>query len=114
MKVKVRIEPKGEHRIIEVEAGSTIKDAIKILENEIKYSVVYAKMNNSLVELTAPIKENSEIEILDIRTQAANLIYQNSLCLIYLRAIEEVLPGAKVVIDNALNKGLYTEIKMDR
>lgn len=114
MKVKVRIEPKGEHRIIEVEAGSTIKDAIKILEKEIKYSVVYAKMNNSLVELTAPIKENSEIEILDIRTQAANLIYQNSLCLIYLRAIEEVLPGAKVVIDNALNKGLYTEIKMDR
>ena len=114
MKVKVRIEPKGEHRIIEVEAGSTIKDAIKILEKEIKYSVVYAKMNNSLVELTTPIKENSEIEILDIRTQAANLIYQNSLCLIYLRAIEEVLPGAKVVIDNALNKGLYTEIKMDR
>ena len=114
MKVKVRIEPKGEHRVIEVEAGSTIKDAIKILEKEIKYSVVYAKMNNSLVELTTPIKENSEIEILDIRTQAANLIYQNSLCLIYLRAIEEVLPGAKVVIDNALNKGLYTEIKMDR
>ena len=114
MKVKVRIEPKGEHRIIEVEAGSTIKDAIKILEKEIKYSVVYSKMNNSLVELTTPIKENSEIEILDIRTQAANLIYQNSLCLIYLRAIEEVLPGAKVVIDNALNKGLYTEIKMDR
>jgi len=114
MKVKVRIEPKGEHRIIEVEAGSTIKDAIKILEKEIEYSVVYAKMNNSLVELTTPIKENSEIEILDIRTQAANLIYQNSLCLIYLRAIDEVLPGAKVVIDNALNKGLYTEIKMDR
>lgn len=114
MKVKVRIEPKGEHRVINVEAGSTIKDAIKILEKEIKYSVVYAKMNNSLVELTTPIKENSEIEILDIRTQAANLIYQNSLCLIYLRAIDEVLPGAKVVIDNALNKGLYTEIKMDR
>ena len=113
MKVKVRIEPKGEHRVINVEAGSTIKDAIKMLEKEIKYSVVYAKMNNSLVELTTPIKENSEIEILDIRTQAANLIYQNSLCLIYLRAIEEVLPGAKVVIDNALNKGLYTEIKTD-
>ena len=114
MKVKVRIEPKGEHRIIDVEAGSTIRDAIKILENEIKYSVVYAKMNNYLVELTTPIKEKSEIEILDIRTQAANLIYQNSLALIYLRAIDEVLPGAKVVIDNALNKGLYTEIKMDR
>ena len=113
MKVKVRIEPKGEHRIIDIEAGSTIKDLMAKLEDDIKYSVVYAKMNNSLVELTAPIKENSEVEILDIRTQAANLIYQNSLALIYLRAIDEVLPGAKVVIDNALNKGLYTEIKTD-
>ena len=113
MKVKIRIEPKGEHRIIDVEAGSTIRDAIKILEKEIKYSVLYAKMNNTLVELTAPIKEKSEIEILDIRTQAANLIYQNSLSLIYLRAIDAVLPGATVVIDNALNKGIYTEINAD-
>lgn len=113
MKVKVRVEPKGEHKTINIEAGSTIKDLIAKFENDIKYSVVYAKMNNSLVELTAPIKENSEVEILDIRTQAANLIYQNSLALIYLRAIDEVLPGAKVVIDNALNKGLYTEIKAD-
>ena len=113
MKVKVRVEPKGEHKTINIEAGSTIKDLIAKFEKDIKYSVVYAKMNNSLVELTAPIKENSEVEILDIRTQAANLIYQNSLALIYLRAIDEVLPGAKVVIDNALNKGLYTEIKAD-
>ena len=113
MKVKVRVEPKGEHKTINIEAGSTIEDLIAKFEKDIKYSVVYAKMNNSLVELTAPIKENSEVEILDIRTQAANLIYQNSLALIYLRAIDEVLPGAKVVIDNALNKGLYTEIKAD-
>ncbi|MBO4235547.1 MAG: TGS domain-containing protein [Firmicutes bacterium] len=113
MIIKVRTEPKGVHKIIDIEAGSTIRDLIAMLEDEIKYSVVYAKMNNALVEITTPIKENSEVEILDIRTQAANLIYQNSLALIYLRAIDEVLPGAKVVIDNPLNKGLYTEIKLD-
>lgn len=114
MKIKVKTEPKGELKTIEIEAGSTIRDLVKILEDEIQYCVVYAKMNNSLVELTTPIKENSVVEILDIRTQAANLIYQNSLALIYLRAVDSVFPGANVVIDNAINKGIYTEIKTDR
>lgn len=113
MKIKVRLEPKGKQRSVDIDAGSTIVDLLKVLGKDVKYSVVYAKMNNVLVELTTPMLENSEIELLDIRTQAANLIYQDSLTLIYLRATESVIPGAKVIIDNALNKGLYTEIQTD-
>lgn len=113
MKIKVKIDPKGEAKTMNIDAGSTMLHLIKMLDKEIKYPVVYAKMNNSMVELTTPILENSTVELLDIRTQAANLIYQNSLCLIYLRAVDVVFPGAKVIIDNAINKGLYTEIDLD-
>ncbi|MFR2966914.1 MAG: hypothetical protein ACLTK0_11305 [Anaerovoracaceae bacterium] len=50
-------------------------------------------------------------EFIDMRTQSGNLIYQNSLILIYLKAVEDVLGKVEVDIENALNKGLYTEIK---
>ena len=46
-----------------------------------------------------------------MRSQSGNLIYQNSLCLIYLKAVEDVLGKSDVDIENAINKGLYTEIK---
>ena len=55
------------------------------------------------------------MEFLDMRTQAANLIYQYSLCLIYLKAIWDVLGrDVPVEIQNSLNKGLYTEVKTPR
>lgn len=46
-----------------------------------------------------------------MRSQSANLIYQNSLILIYLKAVEEALGKVEVEVENAINKGLYTEIK---
>ena len=39
MKVKVRVEPKGEHKTINIEAGSTIKDLIAKFEKK-RYSIV--------------------------------------------------------------------------
>ena len=41
---------------------------------------------------------------------ATNLIYQHSLSLIYLKAINDVLGKVRVEIKNSLNKGLYTTI----
>lgn len=53
------------------------------------------------------------VELLDMRTQAANLVYQSSLSLLYLKAVYDVLGDVEVDIENALNKGLYTEIKRE-
>ena len=58
---------------------------------------------------TAPRAAWKEV---DMRTQSANLIYQHSLSLIYLKAVSDCLGnGVRVEIQNSLNKGLYTEIK---
>ena len=46
-----------------------------------------------------------------MRTQAANLIYEKSLSLIYLKAVEDIFGRIQVDIQNVINKGLYTEVK---
>ena len=65
-------------------------------------------MNGTVERLTWRLEEDSTVEFLDMRTQAANLIYQNSLILRYLKAVEDVLGRVEVDIENALNKGLFT------
>ena len=78
------------------------------------YTVLAAKVDNKIVSLGYKLRRECRVEFLDMRSQAASLIYQNSLILIYLKAVEDVLGKADVEVENAINKGLYTEIKADR
>lgn len=78
---------------------------------ELPYMILAAKVDNKIIELTKKIESPCTIEFLDMRDQAANLIYQRSLSLLYLKAIHDVLGKASVHIENSLSKGLYTEIR---
>ncbi len=112
LKITLIKELRSEPEIIEVEKGTTIETVVKNYQDQLPYRVIAAKMHNTLVDLTDTIEEETTLELLDMRTQAANLIYEKSLSLIYLKAVNDVMgPEVIVHIDNALNKGLYTEIK---
>lgn len=113
MKIQLKSDFRGEYKEVSVERGSTIEALYKKMENELPYTVLAAKVNNRLESLTYAIHRECKIEFLDMRTQLANLIYQNSLILIYLKAVCDVMGDFEVDIENSLNKGLYTEIKSD-
>lgn len=97
--------------IVEAEKGSTVEDLYKTFKDELPYVVFAAKINNRIESLEYTLTQDCKVEFLDMRTQAASLIYQNSLILIYLKAVEDVIGKAEVEIENAINQGLYTEIK---
>lgn len=97
--------------IIEVEKGISIEELYKRYEKELPYTVLLAKVDNKLEELGHRLHRGCTVEFIDMRTQSGNLVYQNSLTLLYLKAVEDVLGNVEVCIENALNKGLFTEIK---
>ncbi len=99
---------------VSVEKGTTIEELSKRYEDSLPYTVLAAKINNKIESLEYVIDSECCIEFLDMRTQAASLIYQNSLILLYLKAVEDVLGKSDVDIENAINKGLYTEIKTSK
>jgi uridine kinase len=111
MKIKLIKELRAEPVEIDVEDGTIIEDLVKEYQSELEYRVIAAKRNNTLVELSEEIVEPCTISFLDMRTQAANLIYEKSLSLIFLKAVEDIFGRIQVDIQNVINKGLYTEVK---
>lgn len=112
MRVKLRTEPRGDYENIDVMTGTSVKGIADDLADRLPYTVIAAKVDNHIEDLDFVLEEPCKVELLDIRTQAANLIYQYSLSLIYLKAVKDTLgDDVRVEIQNSLNKGLYTEIK---
>ncbi len=112
MRVKLRTEPRGDYENIDVMTGTSVKEIADDLADRLPYTVIAAKVDNHIEDLNFVLEEPCKVELLDMRTQAANLIYQYSLSLMYLKAVKDVLgDDVRVEIQNSLNKGLYTEIK---
>lgn len=113
MKITLIREPKGRPRKIDVRDGITVAEICDGLE-DIPYTILCAKVDNKLVALDFELNDGSRVELLDMRTQAANLIYQASLSLIYLKAVGDIMGSVNVEIMNSINKGLYTEVRSEK
>ena len=86
----------------------------KLIKDVLPYRVLATRMDNRTHSLRHHLKEGCRLELLDMTDPAANLMYQHSLCLLYLKAVMDVLgEDADVDIPNALNKGLFTRVKDD-
>ena len=111
MKIEFKKDLRESFQELTIEKGTSLEEIYKSMQNDFPYTVLAAKVNNKIEDLTYRIHRDCKVEFLDVRTQVANLIYQRSLSLIYLKAIEDVFGYVEVDIENAINKGLYTEIK---
>ncbi len=111
MKIQLKTSPRGEYRELKIVKGTTIEELYQEIKEELPYTVLAAKVDNRLEELTYGLEESCSVELLDMRTQGANLIYQYSLTLLYIKAVRDIFGDVRVEIQNSLNKGLYTEIK---
>lgn len=111
MRIELRTEPRGAFESIELRQGTTIEELYRERREKLPYTVLAAKVDNRFEDLNFRLEKDCRVEFLDMRTQAANLIYQYSLSLIYLKAVYDCLGNVGVEIQNSLNKGMYTEIK---
>lgn len=114
MRIELRTEPRGPFEKLELCPGITIEQLYRERKDKLPYTVLAAKVDNRFEDLNFRLEKECRVEFLDMRTQAANLIYQYSLSLIYLKAVSDCLGNVSVEIQNSLNKGMYTEIKTGR
>ena len=114
MEIMLKIRPGEEPRRIIRNGPAALEELAEEFAAELPYTVMLAKVNGKYEELTFVPEEDSEVELLDIRNHSADLAYQNSLCLLYLKSVMDVIGKVTVRIDNSLNKGLYTEIDSEQ
>lgn len=110
MKVFIRKDQYSPYEEAIINDNMTLEDLY--LENKDKYPyiIVAGIINNEVKPLTSLINEGDKIQLIDMRTQHGNLIYQHGLSLIFVKAVWDVMGNVPVYIHNSLNKGLYIEI----
>ena len=111
--MQIRLKIKTDAGETEVVSGSPVllKDLADEFQGRHPYRILIARVNGCDRELTETVAADAVIEFLDMRTYSANLAYQHSVSLLYLKAVRDVLGAVSVEIENSLDKGLYTEIK---
>jgi uridine kinase len=115
MKITINLQTQigAEIVAVEIDEGMTLEHLAAEYREQLPYRVMAATVNNRVEELTYAINGPCAVKFLDMRSNAADRMYQRSLCLTYLKAIEDVLGKVDTDIYNSLNRGLYTEINTE-
>ena len=88
MKNKVYIENIKETR--EYESNILLSDILKDVEARLPYPVYLAKLDNAYRALTHQLTHDCTLEFLDLRNNEAWLVYQNSLVLVFIKAVHDM------------------------
>lgn len=110
MKINLKIDTESKWKEISVEPGISLLQIAKEYADPEGLPMLAVKVNHVPVDLQQSVTEECCVEFLDIRDQGARLIYEHSLIMVYLKAVEMVLGRTHVEVRNALGKGVYTEI----
>ncbi len=95
---------------LEVDKDTSLKDIVQNYQADLPYTILAAKVNNKMEDLNRKIHGFSEIQLLDMRDNATNYVYQRSATLIFIKAVSEILQNCSVHVENSLNQGLYMEL----
>jgi len=94
--------------------GTTLLDILKHHRPPEKETVVLAKVNQRLCSLQQSIDEDCTIEWVPTPSLEGTRAYQQTLCLILIRAVLELYPHQKLLIDHSLGKGLFCRLQHKR
>lgn len=72
---------------------------------------VFAIVNGIGRDLSFVLTRSCTVKLLDLRARLARLIYQRSIFFLFLIALNDVMPGARVSLKYPLNGGLFVKMK---
>lgn len=103
--------PSGETRL--VPAGTTLLELSREYESACKSTIVAAKVDNEIMELSFRIEDDCLVEFIDLTHSDGFRIYQRSLCFVLIKAVHDLFPERKVVTQHSISKGLYCDVRGD-
>lgn len=109
--VRVHCINTNEYKNIPV--GTLLVDLIDVFGVKSKYLIANAKVNNKTESLTYRVFRPKTVEFVDLSNSSAMRTYVRSLCFILAKAVDDLLPQAKMYIEHAVSKGYYFQIESD-
>ena len=96
--------------IIDVKEGTRVSE---VLSEEIRNSdlkIIACKFNNEVKNLNFKLREDGEIELIDITDKDGIRIYTRGLMYIVSKAVEELYPKALITIDYQLYHSMFCRV----
>ena len=96
---------------MQVPTGTTLLNLVTVLEQDLPYPILGAKYNGELVDLYTEVNTPGKIELVDITSEDGMRIYWQSLVFLLARAVYELFPRRKLMVQHSLGKSYYCEFK---
>ncbi|MGE5707733.1 MAG: threonine--tRNA ligase, partial [Bacteroidota bacterium] len=104
--------PDGSKR--EIQAGTTCLQFAESISHGLAKKAVAAKVNGQLVDLSTPIREDAQLEILTQDSPEALDILRHSTAHLMAHAVLDLFPTAKVAIGPSIAEGFYYDFGFER
>ncbi len=90
--------------------GITLQEIYMEHQDNLRYPIILARVNNRLRELCTKIYEDSTVEFLDLTSPEGNRAHVNGLIFVMLYAIKKLYGNtANLEVQHSLDKGIYIE-----
>ncbi len=93
-----------------IDAGTALLELAETYKNFYKSIIIAAKVDNSIKELGHKLEEDCRVSFVDLSDEDGIRIYRRSLYFILVKAVNDLYPDRKVVINHSISKGLYCEV----
>ena len=94
--------------------GTNLLQIYNDFDLKMPFGPVSAKVNNKVEELGFRLYYNKDVEFLDITSSSGSRTYMRSLFFILAKAVEELYPEGKVILEHPVSKGYFCRLLIDR
>ncbi len=98
-------------KVLESEKEITIQELLKEEIEKNEYPVIGAIFNNQYVNLEYELKQDGEVKLIDIASKEGTKIYRRTIIYILGKAVEEVCPDKKMIVNYQLPNSMFCELE---
>lgn len=106
--LKVYCQNIGEY--VPFTGGMTLSDIYEGLKDRIPFAPICARVNNKTEDMNYPVFAPKMVEFLPVGHPAGLRCYIRSLCMVLYKAVTDLIPGARLVMEHAVSRGYYFRI----
>jgi uridine kinase len=114
MKQTLQIRCKNNKKTLNCAPGSTLSDIFFQSGLKMECGPVCAKVNNKVEGMHYRVYHNKDVEFLDMTADSASRNYTRTLFFILCKAVHDLYPSSRVVIDIPVSNGYFVNLSLGR
>ena len=99
---------------IDVPLGSSLYEAYAIAGLDMDFGPVCATVNNKVQGMNFRLYNNKDVEFLSLRSHGGMLTYTRTLFFILAKAVENLFPDGRLLIEASVSHGYFCELRIGR